>query len=269
MTQSDTPPTGPTAGSPPPIRVVIVEDDHATSRRLAAVVDAQPDLRLSGVAATLAEAHSLLSAQVPDVLLTDIGLPDGSGMDLIRRCHRDTPGVDVMVITVFGDESTVLCAIEAGATGYLLKDGRADDIADSIRQLHRGGSPISPAIARHVLRRFASVPGPVSVVQITAVPAEGPVADSPGLAAPGTVVSALPPHYPDATRLTPKEVQVLQLLAKGFSYGEIAASLAVTVHTVTTHIKHIYRKLAVRSRGEAVFEAVQLGLIRVERHDLA
>ena len=151
MTQSDTPPTGPTAGSPPPIRVVIVEDDHATRRRLAAVVDAQPDLRLSGVAATLAEAHSLLSAQVPDVLLTDIGLPDGSGMDLIRRCHRDTPGVDVMVITVFGDESTVLCAIEAGATGYLLKNGLPLYLSAQVRALRLGGRPLSPVIAQRLV----------------------------------------------------------------------------------------------------------------------
>lgn len=227
-----------------PIRVVIVEDDAATLDRLVDVVGGEADMHVAGRAETFADAQALIAHTPCDVLLTDLGLPDGSGLDLIRLAQRVQPEVDVMVITVFGDEAHVLAAIEAGATGYLLKDGTAAYVCDSIRQLLAGGSPISPAIARHLLRRFVQPP------------AAGAAARAPANAEPAP-----------RSLLTPKEVEVLQQIAKGFSYAEIASALGVTVHTVTTHIKHLYRKLAVRSRGEAVFEAVQLGLIEVRRHD--
>jgi DNA-binding NarL/FixJ family response regulator len=134
-----------------------------------------------------------------------------------------------MVISVFGDEAHVVAAIEAGATGYLLKDARGDEITQAIHRLIAGESPISSAIARHLLRRFQPSPA--------AAPA-----------------AAGPP-------LTPRERQVLQLIAKGLSYQRIAETLSMSPHTVTTHIKQIYRKLEVNSRGEAVFEAHQLGLL--------
>jgi DNA-binding NarL/FixJ family response regulator len=139
-----------------------------------------------------------------------------------------------MVITVFGDERHVLSAVEAGATGYILKDGSNAYVADSILELLGGGSPISPAIARHLLKRFR---------------ADAP--ETPGGA--------------EAARLTEREREVLVLLMKGFTFSEIGGLLHISAHTVTSHVKHIYQKLEVRSRGEAVYEALQLGILKEER----
>src|SRR5262245_56567381 len=172
----------------------------------------------------------------PDVLLTDLGLPDGSGVDLIRAVRELGGGTQCMVITIFGDEQHVVSGIEAGALGYLLKDGSAEYIGDSIMEMLDGGSPISPAIARHLLKRFRP-----------AGPAASPAID--------------PDTLP---RLSPREHEVLTLIVKGFSYAESARLMGVSSHTVTTHVRAIYRKLEVHSRGEAVYEALQLGLVKLD-----
>jgi DNA-binding NarL/FixJ family response regulator len=221
----------------PPHRVLLVEDDAPTREHLARAVEAQPGLALMGRAASLAEARTLLARETPDVLLADLGLPDGSGIQLIRELRARAPASAAMVITTFGDEKTVIAAIEAGASGYLLKDGSFAEIGAAVLELLAGGSPISPAIARHVLRRLQQ---------------EG---------------TEGPPEPPDAQapRLTAREHEILTLIAKGFSFPEIAELLAVSPHTVTTHVRHIYEKLEVSSRASAVYEAVQLGLIRLDR----
>ncbi len=214
--------------------VLIIEDDTPTRARLADAVGATDDLELAGAVGSCDQARAFLAANdTPSVMLVDIGLPDGSGIDLIRESRALTPPPEAMVISVFGDERHVVSAIEAGATGYLLKD--AANVADSIRKLLQGGSPISSSIARHLLKRF-----------------RGPDA------APDTQDPALP-------SLTPRETDVLKLVAKGFTYAEIAGMLDLSVHTVTTHVKNTYRKLEVRSRGEAVFEAVQRGIVEINR----
>jgi DNA-binding NarL/FixJ family response regulator len=212
--------------------ILLVEDDTATRNRLSKIIESHPELRLCGAAATLAEAHRLLLADPPRVLLTDIGLPDGSGIDLINTIKKQGFTTEAMVITVFADEQHVFSAIEAGATGYLLKDSDAEGIASAILDLVAGGSPISPTIARHVLKRLTPVSNDN---QQTANP----------------------------SNLTKREREVLILLAKGLSYAEVATGLEVSVGTITTHVKNIYRKLAVRSRGEAVFEAMQQGLLNI------
>jgi DNA-binding NarL/FixJ family response regulator len=214
----------------PPHAVLLVEDDAHTRRRLAEVIASNAALRLEAAVESCAEARAALSREAPAVLLTDLGLPDGSGLDLIRETRVLTAPPLAMVITVFGDEATVLSAIEAGASGYLLKDGTPDDVSEAIAQLLAGGSPISPSIARHLIRRFQS-----------AAPAPG---------------AAHAPH------LTERETEVLALISKGFSVAEIAKLLAISAHTVATHVRAIYRKLEVSSRGEAVFEALHLGLIK-------
>lgn len=216
--------------------VLLVEDQDVTRECLARVIAGHPRLRLSAAVATCAAARDWLHRQPPAVLLTDLDLPDGDGLELIREAHGQHPATEIMVITVFGDEDHVIRAIENGASGYLLKDGNADYIGQSIMQLLGGGSPISASIARHLLKRFQ--------------PAAAPESDKSAVAPPG---------------LTERELQVLRLVTKGFSYSEIADLLHLSVHTVTTHVKQIYRKLAVRSRGEAVYEALQLGLIRLDR----
>jgi DNA-binding NarL/FixJ family response regulator len=216
--------------------VLLVEDDEHPRAHLARAVRANPALELIGVAGSCAEARELLARRAPEVLLTDLGLPDGSGIELIRELRARHPDALAMVITVFGDEGSVLSAIAAGATGYLLKDGTSDYIGESIVQLVAGGSPISPSIARHLLRRFRPPEQP-------STPIQAPAADAP--------------------HLTARETEVLQLIAKGFSFGEIAELLAISPHTVTAHVRSIYRKLEVSSRGAAVFEAANLGLLKL------
>jgi DNA-binding NarL/FixJ family response regulator len=141
-----------------------------------------------------------------------------------------------LVITIFGDEQHVVGALEAGALGYLLKDGTPEYIGASIVDMLAGGSPISPAIARHLLRRFRG--------------------DAPSAAGAAAAESVTP--------LSEREGEVLRLIVKGFTYAEIADLLGVSAHTVTTHVRGIYRKLEVHSRSEAVYEALQLGLVKVD-----
>jgi DNA-binding NarL/FixJ family response regulator len=217
--------------------VLLVEDDEATRARLARAIETRPELRLSGVAASCREAIAALEREAPDVLLTDLGLPDGSGIDVIREVRRRGWATESMAITVFGDEQHVLAAIEAGATGYLLKDGSSDYVTASILQLLAGGSPISPPIARHLLTRFRD---------------EAPAPET--------------PEREPVPSLTEREREVLLYLVKGFTAPEIGRFLDISGHTVASHVKNIYRKLEVRSRGEAVYEAMQLGLVK-ERDD--
>jgi len=219
----------------PEYGVILVEDDDRTRERLARAINGHPQLRLLGTAASCEEGRRLLASGTPDVLISDLGLPDGSGIDLIAEARRRHPELLALVITVFGDESHVVAAIEAGAMGYLLKDGTADYIGSSILEMIAGGSPISPPIARHLLRRFR--------------PAAPPAAE---------------PADAGMPRLSEREHEVLTLIVKGFSYAEIAGLLGVSSHTVTTHVRGIYRKLEVHSRGEAVYEALALGLVKLD-----
>ncbi|MEP6823627.1 MAG: response regulator transcription factor [Ramlibacter sp.] len=219
--------------SVPPIRVVVVEDDPSFCTAFVAAINAAPDLAVAGVARLRSGALALLAEPAADVLLVDLGLPDGSGIDVIRAAQQAWPGCEVVVTTAFADEAHVMQAIEAGASGYLLKDSTPEKIVDEIRSLHRGGSPISPLIARRVLQRLRQP--------------EAPAAAPPGPAA-GVLLSA-------------RETQVLELVAKGFAYDEIAQRMEVTRHTVLTFVRRIYAKLEVSSKMEAVNEARRKGLL--------
>jgi DNA-binding NarL/FixJ family response regulator len=223
--------TSPQELSAQEITILLVEDDPPTLWRLQdALVKAGFDV---AAAATLGEARASLAARVPRVLLTDLQLPDGHGVDLIREMRQRHPDTEIMVISALGDEETVISAITVGATGYILKDAFPSDIAATVRDLVAGHSPISASIARFIVRRTQS--------------------------------SVEPPRGPeiDTARLTPREIDILWGIAKGFSYAEIATNLGMSRQTVPGHIKSIYRKLEVHTRGEAVFEAVQQGLIKL------
>lgn len=211
------------------LSVVIVEDDERFRDAFASMVAEAPDMDLAGTAADLPQGLQLLREQRPDVLLVDLGLPSGSGIELIRFAHDQLPDTDVMVVTVFGDEPHVMASLEAGATGYLLKDTRAADLTDQIRTLHAGGSPISPVIARQLLVRLGPLPQPVAG---------------------------------EDALLSPQERQVLTYSAKGFNFEEIARMMGVSRHTVMTYVKRSYRKLQVHSKTEAIYEARKLGLVR-------
>lgn len=212
-----------------PISVVIVEDDERVRCAFSAILQAAEDMRLLGMAADVGEGLALLDATRPDVLLVDLGLPSGSGIQLIRHAQAHLPDTDVMVVTVFGDEPHVMASLEAGATGYLLKDTHAGDLIEQIRSLRAGGSPISPVIARQLLLRLA------------------PQGSQP---------------LADEALLSPQERQVLTYSAKGFSFDEIASMLGLSRHTVMTYVKRSYRKLQVHSKTEAIYEARKLGLVR-------
>ena len=214
--------------------VIVVEDDPVFLTRFCGIVASEPSLTLLAAVGDLASARQMLARHVPDVLLTDLGLPDGNGVELIREVARAHPATDIMVISVFGDEQHVLASIEAGATGYILKDSLPDEFVSLIVQLRAGGSPISPVIARQLLKRFR-----------------------PDATAPATSSAAAPA----AAGLSARETEVLGLVAKGFNFAEIARLLDVSPHTITAHVKKIYQKLAVHSRGEAVYEATKMGLL--------
>jgi DNA-binding NarL/FixJ family response regulator len=206
--------------------VLIVDDDLRLRASFARAVRGAGDLRLVGEADDLPEGLRLLEAMQPEVLLVDIGLPSGSGLELIRHAARQSPHCDVMVVTVFAEEQVVVDCIEAGAIGYLLKGSSPQDIVTQIRLLVAGGSPISPTIARRLLTRFTSH--------------RSVGADSPSLST--------------------QELSVLSMSAKGYSYDEIADLLQLSRHTVETYVKRIYRKLHVHSKTAAVYEARKLGL---------
>ena len=232
-------------------RVLIVEDDARMRDFFAGSVQRCDHLTLAGSLGTVADARGWLdeSGDSLDVLLTDLGLPDGSGLDVIRHAMACNPACEALVISMFGDEENVLASIEAGALGYIHKDSTPDNIAHAILEMKNGASPISPMIARRVLAKYRDL-------------RSGP---SPGAEDPHRKARAEPQALPEAAggrALSPREQEVLELIARGFSYADIARLKAVSVHTVQTHIKHLYAKLAVRSKSEAVFEATQLGLLQ-------
>lgn len=222
------------------IRVMLVDDDDRIQQALRLAIETHPELNLVGQAYTLKDAMAVVEELQPEVVLVDLGLPDGSGLELIAHIHQHMPGCESMVLTVFGDEEHVISSIEAGATGYLTKDTRTADILDRLKQLRAGGSPISPVIARRLLNRFR------------------------GVATPDQLPTSKTAVNQEFTPLSEREQQVLEMVAKGFMQAEIADILGVSINTISTYIKRIYKKLAVNSRTSAVHRANALGLINLK-----
>lgn len=220
------------------IKVLVIEDDPDLAERFCAAIRCTPGLEVCGTAGTLAQARRSVDELAPDVLLVDLGLPDGSGIDLIRHAKKRHPACDALVMTMFGDEHSVADSIMAGATGYLLKDTAHADIGAAVLEVRAGGSPLSASVARRVLAllRGASTAPPAGA-------AAGEPLESTGEA------------------LSERELEILHLVAKGLNFKEVALVLEISPYTVATHAKRIYQKLSVHSRGEAVYEAGQLGLL--------
>jgi DNA-binding NarL/FixJ family response regulator len=229
------------------IAVALVEDEPVTRERLQGLLQASPALELVFSAASKAEILDWLanpSSPKPDVLLVDLGLPDGSGIDVIAQTSRSHPQTDCMVITMFGDEANMIRAFEAGARGYLLKSDNQETLSEHVMQLRQGGSPMSPIIARQLLSRM-------TIKQPSA----------PGDPAPPNYSSASEPAD-NNRRLTAREHEILQYISRGYTYAELSRYLNIGQTTVLTHVRNIYSKLSVHSKTEAVFEARQMGLIK-------
>lgn len=222
--------------TPSLIHIALVEDDVVLLNSLISAIESSPDMRLTSTANTLSHALKLLTQDPVDVLVVDLGLPDGSGIDVIREAHAKWPDCAIMVSTTFADESNVMRSIEAGASGYLLKDGSPEKMMEEIRNLNAGGSPISPLIARQILMRFRQD-------DKTAAP---PIEASKQAA---------------QMALSERELEVLKLITKGFTYDEIANLMQVSRNTVMTFVRRIYAKLEVKSKMEAIDEARNQGLL--------
>ncbi len=227
-----------------PISIAIIEDDFRFAGLMIRSLAGVPDFVVAGHAGSYQQALALLDIVRCDVLVVDLGLPDGDGIDLIRQARANDRAGSILVFTVFGAEEKVLRAIESGADGYLLKGTSETDLISALRQAHAGESPISPAIARHLLSRIRQTDA--GRVDLSSPPVQPP-----------PVTESTHP----ADQLTSREHTVLQLVAQGFIVDEIATQLAVSVNTIRTHIRNIYSKLQVGRRVQAISEAQRRGYL--------
>ena len=227
-------PSSPAIESILPVPVLVVEDEPLLQQRLCAVLMqlgyAQDALLM---AASLAEARACLAVQPVALALVDLQLPDGNGRELIEQLRADDPGLGILVVSAWSSEDAILGALRAGATGYVLKERDDIEVSLSIRSVLRGGAPIDPFIARRILELL-----PVLTVAVPAAQRQDP-----------------------GEPLSERERQILRLVADGLSNREIAEQLFLSRYTVESHVKRIYRKLAVSSRTMAVHTARQRGVI--------
>jgi DNA-binding NarL/FixJ family response regulator len=217
-------------------RILVVEDDARLRAHVVGAFRAAEDLRTIGDVGSVAEALPLLALS-PDLILLDLGLPDGSGVRVIEAVRERLPACRVLVLTVFDDRASVLGTLKAGADGYVLKDSPTADVLAHVRSTLAGETPISARAASHLL----------SIVRDDPQQAEMPV------------------ETQTAARLSPRERELLEHLARGLSRKEAARTMGISPNTVAEYMQGVYRKLQVRSRGRAVFEALQSRLIDVER----
>jgi DNA-binding NarL/FixJ family response regulator len=200
------------------ISVSIVEDDAGVRASLAQLIDSSPGFRCLSQHPSAEKALQELPRKVPDVVLMDINLPGLSGVECVRRLKPLLARTQVIMLTVYQNTEHIFNALEAGATGYMLKQTPPAELLAAIKDVHAGGSPMNSHIARKIVQSFQR---PVAAAR-------------------------------DGDNLSPRESEVLDLLAKGYLYKEIAEKTGLTYATVHTHIRHIYEKLQVRSRAQAV-----------------
>jgi len=214
------------------IRVMVVEDQVKILKSQLKLLEAAPELEIVGTALSGEAALEQVAELKPEVILCDLGLPRMSGIEVTRAVKAAHPAIEILIFTIFDEEEKVLDAVRAGASGYLLKGATADKIVDAIKEVNRGGSVIQPNLARRLLRHFK------------VEPAVDPQREEPPM-----------------RKLSDREQEILQLIAKGVSNAEAAQMLGVSRATVRTHLEHIYQKLEVTNRVEAVTEGIRKGLI--------
>jgi DNA-binding NarL/FixJ family response regulator len=206
-----------------PIKVAIVEDNDKIREGLAGIIDGSDGFECLAAYESAEEALRLLPAYKPDVVLMDIQLPKMSGIVCVERLKAQNPDIQVMMLTVYEDDEKIFKSILAGASGYILKRTPPAELLESIRELHEGGSPMSDQIARKVVQAFQQM-GKSSK---------------------------------ETENLSDREMEILSYLAKGYHDKEIADKLFLSIKTVRTHLRNIYKKLHVRSRTEAVLKYLQ------------
>jgi DNA-binding NarL/FixJ family response regulator len=211
-----------------PLRVGIVEDQREIREGLAALVGGTPGYECTGAYRSVEEALRELPARVPQVLLLDVGLPGMSGIEGIPLLKARCPGLAIVMLTVYNDDERIIQAVCAGACGYLLKKTPPVRLLEGLREVAEGGAPMSPEIARRIVHLFRE---------------------------------HRPPERSEH-QLTPHETRLLQLLVEGHNYKTAAAEIGVTVHAISFHMRHIYEKLEVHSKSEAVAKALRQGLVR-------
>jgi DNA-binding NarL/FixJ family response regulator len=205
-----------------PIAVSIIEDDHQARKIFADWISRAPGFRLVGEWGDAERALEALPAKRPDVVLMDINLPGMSGVDAVKRLKPLLPNTQFVMLTVYEDADHIYNALAVGATGYLLKQTPRAELLGAVEDVHRGGSPMTSNIARKVVQSFKQA------------------------------------EVPSGQELSPREQEVLGLLARGYLYKEIAERLNISVPTVNTYVRRMYEKLHVRSRAQAVAKYAHL-----------
>jgi DNA-binding NarL/FixJ family response regulator len=228
-----------------PIRVLVADDQRVVRDGLVLLLGLLPHVEVVGTAANGEEAVGQAAAQEPDVVLMDLRMPRCDGVEATRRLREQSPGIKVIVLTTYADDRSVIEALRAGARGYLTKDAGAAEIRQALQQVVNGQAVIDPAVQHHLVDAIAVAPAPAG-------PGDAPPTAAAGPGAPGT-------QLPDG--LTPREAEVLGLIAEGLSNAEIASRLVVSEATVKSHVNHLLAKIGARDRAQAVSYAYRHGLV--------
>jgi DNA-binding NarL/FixJ family response regulator len=253
--------------APSPIRVFVVEDQTKILKNQLRLLEGHQEIEIIGTALSGEAALEEVPKMMPDVLLLDLGLPRMSGIDVTRAVKASYPKVEILIFTIFDEEDKVLEAVKAGASGYLLKGATVDKIVDAIKEVRAGGTVIQPNLARRLLRHFRvdpdSAPVPTEPLPTAAPEAVPEAARQEAAPAAAQQDAAEGSDEPLLKPLSDREREILQLIAKGVSNSEAAKLLNLSKATIRTHLEHIYRKLEVTNRVEAVTEGIRKGLISV------
>jgi DNA-binding NarL/FixJ family response regulator len=226
------------------MNLALVEDNIRTRSRIAKLLELSlPDVRITQLA-NLEMGLLFATRAKQDYWLIDLGLPDGSGIDLIRAVRKQHAAANILVISVFGDVDNIVNSIQAGADGYLLKDAIDKDLVQAIHAISLGGTPLSPMIASRLLERMLPARAAAAASVNTSINTQNQQANVQPIEA-----------------LTDREMEILGLLARGYKYVEVGQLMDISITTVQSHVRRIYFKLAVNSRSEAVFEAKAMGLL--------
>ncbi|MFO0727413.1 MAG: response regulator transcription factor [Myxococcota bacterium] len=245
-----------------PIRVLVVEDQPKILKAQIKLLETYPDIEIVGSALSGETALEEVEKTQPEVILCDLGLPQMSGIDVTRQVKAKYPHIEILIFTIFDEEEKVIEAITAGAAGYLLKGAPVEKIVEGIKDVKAGGSVIQPNLARALLRMIgvkvqqgpakasdgSPAPAPASADEASAGPAEGEPSEG---------------RSGGASVLTDRELEILQIIAKGLSNNEAAKVLGLSKATIRTHLEHIYEKLDVTNRVEAVTEGIRQGIINI------